>query len=105
MGKHRGRDEWRRLVEEWEVSGESAREFARRVGVSRATLYRQQRLRASAGRKPPEAALAKFVEVRAARQPSDDRFEVRLIDGRCVGVPPSFDGEALGRLLRVLEAS
>jgi hypothetical protein len=105
MGKHRGRDEWRRLIEEWEECGDSAGEFARRIGVARATLYRQRRLWTSATRKRPEAALAKFVEVRAVRQPFDDRFEVRLADGRCVGVPPSFDGEALGRLLRVLEAS
>lgn len=104
MGKHRGRDEWRRLVEEWEESGESASEFGHRVGVTPSTLYRQRRMRASAARKHPQAALARFVEVRAARQPSDDRFEIRLIDGRCVGVPPSFDGEALRRLLRVLEA-
>jgi hypothetical protein len=34
---------------------------------------------------------------------ADARFEVRLADGRSVGVPLSFDAEALERLLRVLE--
>jgi hypothetical protein len=36
---------------------------------------------------------------------TDHPFEVRLGDGRSVGVPPSFDSEALGRVLRVLEAA
>ena len=90
----------------WEASGKSAREFARRAGTSAATLYRWRRaLRRSNGRKGAELVLAKIVEVRGARAASDDRFEVRLPDGRSVGVPPSFDGDALGRLLRVLEAA
>jgi hypothetical protein len=54
----------------------------------------------------PEAALSKIIEVRPARLlAADDRFEVRLADGRSVGVPSSFDADALGRLLRVLEAT
>jgi hypothetical protein len=52
-----------------------------------------------------EVSLAKLVEVQPVVRTTDDRFEVRLADGRSVGVPPSFDGEALGRLLRVLEAA
>jgi hypothetical protein len=49
--------------------------------------------------------MSKIVEVRAAWPPADDRFEVRLPGGRRVGVPASFDGAALQRLLRVLEGA
>jgi hypothetical protein len=50
-------------------------------------------------------ALATIVEVKPARAAEVDRFEVRLGDGRSVGVPASFDSGALERLLRVLEAA
>jgi IS30 family transposase len=105
MGKYRGREEWRRLVEDWEASGASARRFARLVGVSEATLYRRRGSLTRSARKPDQAALAKIVEVRATQVTSADHFEVRLTCGRRVGVPVSFDGEALGRLLRVLEGT
>lgn len=55
--------------------------------------------------KVPALSLAKLVEVRPLVRPTDERFEVRLADGRSVGVPPSVDVDALGRLLRVLEAA
>jgi transposase-like protein len=104
MSKHRGREERRRLVGEWEVSGESAGRFARRAGVSEATLYRWRGLLSRSARRPGRAALAKIVEVRATQVTSVDQFEVRLACGRRVGVPVSFDAEALSRLLVVLEA-
>ena len=87
----------------WEESGESAAVFASRVGTTARTLCRWRRdLRKTATL--PGPTLAKIVEVRPARLVADDRFEVRLADGRSVGVPPSFDAGALERLLRVLEA-
>jgi hypothetical protein len=50
------------------------------------------------------AALAKIIEVRpAVLAATDERFEVRVVGGRSVRVPASFDGQALQRLLRVLE--
>lgn len=104
MRKHRGREEWRRLVDEWEASGESAGRFARLAGVSEGTLYRWRDLLTRSARKPRPVALAKIVEVRATQVTPADQFEVRLACGRRVGVPASFDGEALGRLLGVLEA-
>lgn len=89
----------------WEASGESAREFAIRVGTSARTLCRWRReLRESGIATGPETALSKIIEVRPTRVTAvDDRFDVRLADGRSVAVPPSFDAEALERLLRVLE--
>jgi|SRR6185503_11033100 transposase-like protein len=102
----RKREAWPQLVARWETSGESAAEFAARVGTGAATLYRWRReLRRGMAAKVLEVSLAKLVEVQPVVRTTDDRFEVRLADGRSVGVPPSFDGEALGRLLRVLEAA
>ena len=97
----RKREEWPKLVARWEASGESAAVFARHVGANAMTLYRWRRELRNAELGP---ALSKIVEVRPARMATDDRFEVRLGDGRSVEVSPSFDAGALERLLRVLEA-
>ena len=102
----RKREAWRRLVARWEASGESAAEFAGRVGAGAATLYRWRReLRRAPAAKAAALSLTKLVELRPLVRATDERFEVRLPDGRSVGVPPSFDAGALGRLLRVLEAA
>ena len=98
----RKREEWPKLVARWEASGESAAVFARHVGANAMTLYRWRRELRSA---EPGPALSKIVEVRPARMATDERFEVRLGDGRSVEVPPSFDAGALERLLRVLETA
>ena len=98
----RKREDWPKLVARWEASGESAAVFARHVGTKAVTLYRWRRELRKAGA-APGPMLAKIVEVRPARLAADDRFEVRLGDGRSVGVPPAFDARARERLLRVLE--
>ena len=105
MSKHRGREEWRRLIDEWVAGGKSAGRFARVARVSEATLYRRRGLLTRSARRQGQAVLGKIVEVRATQVTSADHFEVRLACGRRVGVPVSFDGEALGRLLRVLEGT
>lgn len=92
------------MVARWEASGESAAVFARHVGTKAMTLYRWRRELRNAAREL-EPRLAKIVEVRPARLATDDRFEVRLGDGRSVGVPPAFDASELERLLRVLGAA
>ncbi|HXT98771.1 MAG TPA: hypothetical protein VN853_20905 [Polyangia bacterium] len=102
----RKREAWPQLVARWEASGESAAELASRVGTKAATMYRWRReLRRAPAAKAPDLSLAKLVEVRPLVRTPDDRFEVRLADGRSVSVPPSFDVDVLGRLLRVLEAA
>jgi len=99
------REAWSQLVARWESSGESAADFASRIGTSAMTLNRWRReVRTTAAGKP-EPMLSKIVEVRPALLAGYDRFEVRLTDGRCIGVPPSFEAAALERLLRVLEAA
>ena len=93
------------MMTEWKESGESAIGFASRLGVSTQTLYRWRAILEGVPRTARSASLAKIVEVRPAKLPGEDRFEVRLTDGRSVGVPTSFDETALARLLRVLEAT
>ena len=103
----RKRQAWPGLLAQWEASGESAAGFARRIGTGAATLYRWRReLKRTAAGRDAAPALAKLVEVRpAAAAFGEDRFEVRLPGDRSVRVPQSFDAEALGRLLRVLEVA
>ena len=75
--RHRRREEWRSLVTEWKESGESAIAFASRLGVSTQTLYRWRAVLEGVPR-AATASLAKIVEVRPAKLPTDDRFEMRL---------------------------
>lgn len=104
--RRRGRNEQRRLIQEWEESGESADAFAARIGVAINTLYRWRAASTSAPPKValPESALARMVEVHAAAMPADARFEIELAGWR-IRVPASFDEAGLRRLLRVLETA
>jgi transposase-like protein len=100
--RRRGRDEQRRLIQEWDESGESVAAFAARIGVASNTLYRWRAASTSASL--PASTLARIVAVRAAAMPADTRFEIEL-GGRRVRVPVSFDEMGLRRLLRVLETA
>jgi transposase-like protein len=102
--RHRGRDEQRRLIQEWEESGESVAAFAARIGVASNTLYRWRAPKTTALPTLPESTLARIVEVQAAAMPADTRFEIEF-GGRRVRVPASFDETGLRRLLRVLETA
>ena len=106
-GMRRRREEWRKLMAEWERSGGTAREFAERAGVNRSTLQHWKWvLERDGGGEQRGAGLARIVEVRpAVMAATDGRFEVRVVGGRSVRVPASFDGQALQRLLRVLEGT
>ena len=93
------------MLAEWDASGESAIAFAGRIGISTQTLYRWRAAVDETTRGAGAVALAKVVEVRAPVSPADDRFELRLVGGRSVVVPKSFDEAALARLMRVVEAA
>jgi transposase-like protein len=102
----RRRADWPKLVARWAASGESAAAFASSAGVNAGTLWRWRReLKRARTTESVGPALAKLIEVRPARLPVDDRFEVRLAGGRSVGVPASFDEATLARLLHVLETA
>jgi transposase-like protein len=96
------RERWHQLVGQWRSSGETAQEFARRRGVNASTLsHWAWRLERGSRGKATLARVPTMIEVHA-RPVADDRFEIEL-NGRRVRVPPSFDVEALRRLLAALE--
>ncbi len=112
----RGREFWTRLVEEYERGGGAERhqEFADRHGVEcdtfRRWLYllraekRGRHWRTSPGtrRRPTPPVALSLIEV-ASGPAADGRFEIDLSRGRRVRVPAAFDGEALRRLLAIVD--
>jgi transposase-like protein len=106
---------WAIRVERWRRSGLAAAQFAAREGINRHTLaYWKWKLRHGPQppprRESPPAGVvraADFVELVAARaavaEPAP-AFEVVLAHGYRVRLAHGFAGEALTRLLDVLEA-
>lgn len=103
--------QWRERVREWRASGQSAREFADRLGVSPSTLtYWGWRFRKVAppsrtkrrGGRSSGSTDVRFVEL-AGVATQEQRFELELGNGRSLRIPASFDSNALERLLQVLE--
>jgi hypothetical protein len=118
MGSRESRRTWEQRVERWQRSGQSARQFAAREGVRAATLtwwrwrLAQDRPSAEARRRGSAASHAvipaDFVEViRTAvvgGRPISADLELELAAGYRVRLAGDFSGEALSRLLDVLEA-
>ena len=77
MGKKRSREFWARLIAEYETSGLTQVEFARRHRVAESSIQRWRSLLSRAGARAPERT--GFVEVKA----DDGRpaVEVRLAGG------------------------
>jgi len=99
-GRRRTRREWMSLVAEWRGSGLSQGAFGRKRGIAPASLsYWVCRLRREQGSR---ATLLPVRLVEAAPVAAAD-FRLDLARGRTLYVPPSFDADALGRLLAVLE--
>jgi transposase len=109
---------WERRVERWRRSGLSARQFAAREGVRASTLtwwrWRLGQEAPSAESSRRGAGIARafapthFVELIATSQAGAERdgsgsFEVKLSSGYRVRIDDGFSGEALTRLLDVLE--
>jgi hypothetical protein len=98
----RSREEWRRLIARWQRSGQTAAAFAAGAGLNVKTLqFWKYALTRETDAAP--ASVKGIVELRTVGW-SDQRFELELVGGRRLRVPPAFDGEALKRLLAVLEA-
>ncbi len=99
------RETWRRRVERWAESGQSAEEFAATGGFHPETLrhwkYKLRRERDDGG--TPATMPLPLVEVLSTTTATDARFEVVLAHGRRLRVPPGFDGETLRRLLSILD--
>ena len=98
------REQWQERVAQWRSSGLTAREFAARNRVKVHTLrHWAWKLGREVGDVPSLARVPELIEIHA-RPAADDRFEIEL-GGRRVRVPPSFDADALRRLLAALEAT
>ena len=78
-------------------SGQSVRAFAAEHGVDPQRVYVWRRRVAEGDR-----TTFREVVVRPTLASSESRFEVTLVSGICVRVPPSFDASSLTRLLEVL---
>jgi hypothetical protein len=98
------REQWQERVAQWRSSGLTAREFATRNRVKVHTLrHWAWKLGRETGDVTSLGRVPALIEVHA-RPAADDRFEIEL-GGRRVRVPPSFDADALRRLLAVLEGA
>lgn len=109
------RQDWEKRVERWKDSGLTAREYAAEIGVNTNTLQHWGwKLKTEATDQPQKPARRRrpskkranervtFVEL-AHETPSASPFE--LVVGKVVvRIPPSFDAEALNRLLSVAES-
>lgn len=91
--ERRTRTEWRELVDEWQISGLSRCEFARRAGVNANTLAWW---RWKLGESNPA-----FLEVVVTEPEPPPGFEL-LISDIVVRVPLGFDGYELRRLVDAL---
>jgi len=96
-------EQWRRVVAEFEASGETARAFAEPRGITASALgYWRRRLAKDADVNAPSSLAVSFVEVRPDAAAAA-RYEIVLGNGRVVVVGPQFDEMTLDRLLRVVE--
>ncbi len=98
----RSRGAWAKLVRQWRESGLSADAFASTRGVKSKTL---QWWAWNLGDR--QAGLSRPIEVVEVVHATAvaERFEIHLANGRCIGVPPTFDAESLARLLPIVEAT
>jgi transposase-like protein len=95
---------WRSLIAAQERSGESVARFAEQRGLNPATLYWwRSRLRSR------ERAQSEFVPIeivgaeRSMPSTNDGVFELELVGGRRLRVPPRFDADELARLIAAVE--
>ena len=96
------------VLADQEASGLSVAEYAADLGLTATTLYQwKRRLSVSAQRSGASRSQATgLIQVSLRRESFPDEgpaFVVRLTGERCVEVPADFDGDALHRLLGVLE--
>ncbi len=105
--KRRGSQEIRRLVTEFEASGQRQVEFCNNHVLALSTLQRAlKRRRREAG---GQGECERLVEVKVARSrrhgsaESSCALEVLLAKGRRIEVRRDFDAETLTRLIRTVE--
>jgi transposase-like protein len=97
---------WRALVREQESRGETVQDFARRRGLSAASLYWwRSQLRRSGRERSAGVALAPVTLLRSEKSvhSGGGGFEIVLRNGRRVIVPADYDAESLRHLVVELE--
>jgi hypothetical protein len=95
------RDEWSRLVADWEASGLDATEFAARAGViPKRLVWWRWKLRSM---RPPEPRFlpVHVVDSSVRSAPGSSLIEIALPNGRVVRVAPGFDPAALAQVLAI----
>lgn len=103
------RAEWKRRVQQWKKSGQTAEVFAARRGLNPSTLrWWSSTLQRSAApeRAPaPEVGFARVVPVDTAPARSDEPAALELVlpSGRVVRVRQGFDAALLRELIAALE--
>jgi hypothetical protein len=98
---------WRHLIDQWQRSSLSVRDFCERHRLAVPSFYAWRR-RLQPGEpvarvsQPPDAVT--FLPVHVRPEPADHRppLELVLASGRCLRIPPGFDPDALRALLAVL---
>src|SRR5262245_52170694 len=102
---------WEKRVADWQSSGVDAASFARKYGLSEASLKwwkwqlarEKKRARKKAAKQKPPAEISPLTFVEMTSSPSVDGFEIVLANGARVRVASDFDAVVLGKLLDVLE--
>src|SRR5688500_15961731 len=92
----------KRLITEWESSGESAGRFAKRASVGVSTLWDWKRRLSESRALAPAPSLVPLQVLGEAREV--DRFELVLTDGRRLLIPAAVTSESLERVLRVVSS-
>jgi transposase-like protein len=117
--RRRSRSDWQDVLARLESSGEEVSQFCRREGIHLPTLrWWRWHLAGSGGRDERPARRSElavvdrsgpsFAELRVLAATADEAdgaacFELRWSDGLTLVIPQQFDGDALQRLLAVLE--
>lgn len=96
MGKHRSAEEIGWIIEEFESSGLTRREFCHRQGIAITTLDSWRRTQS---RRRPQMV---EVEVDTGREPAQG-FKLSLANGRRIESSWRFRDADLARLIRVVE--
>jgi transposase-like protein len=109
-GQLGGRKYWReadarRIIEAWQASGLSLREFSRRHGIHPRRLARWSRRLEQAAAQRPQFHPVRLIAARVITPPSDEPgIEIILPHGHRVGVRDGFSAADLHSVLDVLEA-
>ena len=98
MGKHRNADELRGIVEEFQSSGLTRREFCQSQGIPVTTLDSWRRTQSR-----PRPQMVE-IEVDTGREPAQG-FKLSLANGRRIESSWRFADADLARLIRIAESA